>query len=100
MLRKDARYWRKMTKQGNELHCSTWFGFKIEFHRRYCNQIAMKALENKFFTFTQGERSIVDFVMEFERLAKVFPNLVPTEKQKVERILGILDSKSLWLLKV
>ena len=38
LLRKDATYWWKTTKQGNELHCSTWFGFKIEFHQRYCNE--------------------------------------------------------------
>ena len=55
----------------------------------FTKDIAMKALEKKIFTFTQGGRSITDFVMEFERLVKIFPNLVSTEKQKVDRMLGI-----------
>ena len=80
ILRKDARYWSETTKHGKELKWSTWFGFKIEFHKRYCNQIAIKALEKKFFTFTQGEKSVVDSIVRFEHLAIVFPYLLRNRK--------------------
>ena len=100
MLRKDARYWWETTKQGNELHCSTWFGFEIEFHRRYCNQIAMKALENKFsHSHKEGDQLLI-LSWSWKDWLKFSQILYLLRRRKWIECWDFLDLKSLWLFKV
>ena len=52
----------------------------------------MKALEEEFLTLIQGGMIVAESIRKFERLARVFPNLVPTEEQRAQHMLEMFRS--------
>ncbi|KAL5555998.1 hypothetical protein UlMin_038234 [Ulmus minor] len=66
VLRKEARYW--------------W-------DAKFFNPTALSAQQTEFLNFKQENMTVADAVRKFERLAKLCPYLVPTEEQRVKRML-------------
>ncbi|KAL5577196.1 hypothetical protein UlMin_018895 [Ulmus minor] len=66
VLRKEARYW--------------W-------DANFFNHMALSAQHTEFLNFKQDNMIVAEAVRKFERLAKLCPYLVPTEEQRVKRML-------------
>ncbi|KAL5564975.1 hypothetical protein UlMin_028139 [Ulmus minor] len=66
VLKRDARYW--------------W-------ETKYYNRMAMRAQQNEFINIKQGSMSVTEAVRKFDQLARLCPYLVPTEEERVRRIL-------------
>ncbi|KAL5578787.1 hypothetical protein UlMin_011229 [Ulmus minor] len=69
VLRKEARYW--------------W-------DAKFFNPTALSAQQTEFLNFKQENMTVANAVRKFERLAKLCPYLVPTEEQRVKRMLEML----------
>ncbi|KAL5556565.1 hypothetical protein UlMin_038801 [Ulmus minor] len=65
----------------------TWADFVYKFNKKYFNPTALSAQQTEFLNFKQDNMTVADAVRKFERLAKLCPYLVPTEEQRVKRML-------------
>ncbi|KAL5543027.1 hypothetical protein UlMin_010737 [Ulmus minor] len=67
----------------------TWADFVYEFNKKFFNPTALSAQQTEFLNFKQDNMTVAESVRKFERLAKLCPYLVPTEEQRVKRMLEI-----------
>ncbi|KAL5544520.1 hypothetical protein UlMin_008304 [Ulmus minor] len=65
----------------------TWVDFVYEFNKKFFNPTALSAQQTEFLNFKQDNMTVAEAVRKFERLAKLGPYLVPTEEQRVKRML-------------
>ena len=65
----------------------TWVDFVYEFNKKFFNPTALSTQQTEFLNFKQDNMTVVAPVRKFERLAKLCPYLVPTEEQRVKRML-------------
>ncbi|KAL5564876.1 hypothetical protein UlMin_028040 [Ulmus minor] len=65
----------------------TWTDFVYEFNKKFFNPTALSAQQTEFLNFKQDNLTVAEAVRKFERLAKLCPYLVPTEEQRVKRML-------------
>ncbi|KAL5550718.1 hypothetical protein UlMin_000894 [Ulmus minor] len=65
----------------------SWADFVYEFNKKFFNPTALSAQQTEFLNFKQENMTVADAVRQFERLAKLCPYLVPTEEQRVKRML-------------
>ncbi|KAL5578375.1 hypothetical protein UlMin_020074 [Ulmus minor] len=65
----------------------TWDEFIVEFNQKYYNRMAMRAQQNEFINIKQGSMSVTEAVRKFDQLARLCPYLVPTEEERVRRML-------------
>ncbi|KAL5543861.1 hypothetical protein UlMin_007645 [Ulmus minor] len=91
VLKKDARYWWETVKLRRTVQEMTWNDFISEYNLKYYNRMAMIALENEFINLKQGAMSVTEALRKFDQLARLFPFLVPTEEERVRRMLEILQ---------
>ncbi|GMN20454.1 hypothetical protein TIFTF001_047106 [Ficus carica] len=67
----------------------TWNDFIQEFNDKFYNRMAMKAQQNEFNNIKQGTMSVTEAVRKFDQLARLCPHLVPTEDERVRRMLDM-----------
>ncbi|KAL5540684.1 hypothetical protein UlMin_043336 [Ulmus minor] len=87
VLKKDARYWWETVKMRRNVQDMTWDEFIVEFNQKYYNRMAMRAQQNEFINIKQGSMSVTEAVRKFDQLAQLCPYLVPTEEERVRRML-------------
>ncbi|KAL5555170.1 hypothetical protein UlMin_037406 [Ulmus minor] len=87
VLKKDARYWWETVKMRRNVQDMTWDEFIVEFNQKYYNRMAMRAQQNEFINIKQGSMSVTEVVRKFDQLARLCPYLVPTEEERVRRML-------------
>ncbi|KAL5555652.1 hypothetical protein UlMin_037888 [Ulmus minor] len=87
VLRKEARYWWDAVKTRRNIREMTWTDFVYEFNKKFFNPTALSAQQTEFLNFKQDNLTVAEAVRKFERLAKLCPYLVPTEEQRVKRML-------------
>ncbi|KAL5583600.1 hypothetical protein UlMin_016042 [Ulmus minor] len=87
VLKKDARYWWETVKMRRNVQDMTWDEFIVEFNQKYYNRMAMRAQQNEFINIKQGNMSVTEAVRKFDQLARLCPYLVPTEEERVRRML-------------
>ncbi|KAL5556113.1 hypothetical protein UlMin_038349 [Ulmus minor] len=87
VLKKDARYWWETVKMRRNVQDMTWDEFIVEFNQKYYNRMAMRAQQNEFINIKQGSMSVTEAVRKFDQLARLCPYLVPTEEERVRRML-------------
>ncbi|KAL5540511.1 hypothetical protein UlMin_046259 [Ulmus minor] len=87
VLKKDARYWWETVKMRRNVQDMTWDDFIAEFNQKYYNRMAMRAQQNEFINIKQGSMSVTEAVRKFDQLARLCPYLVPTEEERVRRML-------------
>ena len=61
----------------------TWEDFVSEFRTMYYNQEVLAVQRDAFTSFQQGSLTVMEAVEKFEQLARLCPNLVPDEEEKV-----------------
>ncbi|KAL5554706.1 hypothetical protein UlMin_042107 [Ulmus minor] len=89
VLKRDARYWWETVKMRRNVQDMTWDEFIVEFNQKYYNRMAMRAQQNEFINIKQGSMSVTQVVRKFDQLARLCPYLVPTEEERVKRMLEI-----------
>ena len=87
MFKREARYWWDSVKARRDVNAMTWAEFVEEFNRKFFNPTAMSAQQTEFLALKQDGMTVAAAVKKFEQLARLCPYLVPTEDQRVRRML-------------
>ena len=61
----------------------TWNEFLGEFNAKYYDTVGLRAQQNEFNNLKQGDMTVMEACRKFDRLARLCPQLVPTEMEKV-----------------
>ena len=64
-----------------------WQEFVTEFRTMYYNREILAAQQDEFTNFRQGSMTVMEAVKKFEQLARLCPDLVPSETEKVRRMM-------------
>ena len=64
-----------------------WEEFRTLFNEKYYNDAVKAAKAEKFSKLLQGNMTMIDYTLKFDRLAKFSRNLVPTDGTIRERFL-------------
>ncbi|GMN65050.1 hypothetical protein TIFTF001_034114 [Ficus carica] len=72
--------------------CMTWEDFVEEFKEKYFNTEVMEAQQDEFDKFRQGNLSVAEAVKKFEQLARLYPHLISSERDKVRRMMRMFCS--------
>ena len=86
-LKKDARYWWETVALRRNVDVMTWAEFVEEFNTKFFNMRAMSAQQRDFNNLKQGSMTVTEAVTKFNQLARLCPHLVPTEKERVRRMM-------------
>ncbi|KAL5546618.1 hypothetical protein UlMin_006305 [Ulmus minor] len=89
MFKREARYWWDSVKARRDVNAMTWAEFVEEFNRKFFNPTAMSVQQMEFLTLKQDGMTVAATVKKFEQLARQCPYLVPTEEQRVKRMLEV-----------
>ncbi|KAL5563980.1 hypothetical protein UlMin_033727 [Ulmus minor] len=89
-LTKDARYWWEVTGQTKDLETLSWTEFVQMFNRKYFNPTMLLSKEAKFNNIQQGNMTVDEAVLRFNRLARLCSHLVPTDKERTRRLIAML----------
>ncbi|GMN25168.1 hypothetical protein TIFTF001_047705 [Ficus carica] len=89
VMKKDARYWWETVQMRRNVLEMSWNDFIQEFNDKFYNRMAMKAQKNEFNNIKQGTMSVTEAVRKFDQLARLCPHLVPTEDERVRRMLDM-----------
>ncbi|GMN64290.1 hypothetical protein TIFTF001_033357 [Ficus carica] len=65
----------------------SWQDFVTEFRTMYYNKEILAAQQDEFMSLRQGSMTVMEAVKKFEQLARLCPELVPTETEKVRRMM-------------
>ncbi|GMN63823.1 hypothetical protein TIFTF001_032883 [Ficus carica] len=80
----EAKTWNMTTM--------SWQDFITEFRAMYYNWEIIAAQQNEFNSFRQGSMTIMEVVKKFEKLARLCPELVPNETEKVRRMMKMFQT--------
>ncbi|GMN40327.1 hypothetical protein TIFTF001_009553 [Ficus carica] len=86
-LRKDARHWWMTVQMRRDVLAMDWQDFVTEFRAMYYNAEILAAQQDEFTSLQQGSMTVMEAVQKFEQLARLCPELVPTEREKVRRMM-------------
>ncbi|GMN23169.1 hypothetical protein TIFTF001_043646 [Ficus carica] len=86
-LKKDARHWWMTVQMRRDVLAMDWQDFVTEFRAMYYNTEILAAQQDEFTSLQQGSMTVMEAVQKFEQLACLCPELVPTEKEKVRRMM-------------
>ena len=87
VLKKDARYWWETVALRRNVMTMTWNEFLGEFNEKYYNIVCMRTQQNEFNDLKQGTMSVTEACQKFDRLARLCPYLMPTEGERVRRMI-------------
>ncbi|GMN64588.1 hypothetical protein TIFTF001_033656 [Ficus carica] len=65
----------------------SWHDFVTEFRIMYYNREILAAQQDEFTNLRHGSMTIMEAVKKFEQLARLCPELVPSETEKVRRMM-------------
>ncbi|GMN34874.1 hypothetical protein TIFTF001_042131 [Ficus carica] len=82
-LKKDARHWWMTVQMRRDVMAMSWQDFVIEFRAMYYNAEILAAQQDEFTSLLQGSMMVMEAIKKFEQLARLCPELVPNEKEKV-----------------
>ncbi|GMN21986.1 hypothetical protein TIFTF001_040153 [Ficus carica] len=86
-LKKDARHWWMTVQMRRDVTLMSWQDFVTEFRTMYYNREVLAAQQDEFTNLKQGSMTVMEAVKKFEQLARLCPELVPNETEKVRRMM-------------
>ncbi|GMN20803.1 hypothetical protein TIFTF001_043175 [Ficus carica] len=86
-LKKDARHWWMTVQMRKNVATMSWHDFVTEFRTMYYNREILTTQQDEFNNFKQGLMTVLEAIKKFEQLARLCPELVPNEIEKVKRIM-------------
>ena len=78
----------------------TWDLFQEGFRAAYISSGVMKLKKEEFLDLRQGDRNVIEYMNEFNNLARYAPDEVDTDAKKRKRFLNGLDGKISILMTV
>ncbi|GMN18900.1 hypothetical protein TIFTF001_046868 [Ficus carica] len=87
ILKKDSQHWWMTVQMRRNVTTMSWQDFMIEFRAMYYNREILAAQQNEFNSFRQGSMTIMEAVKKFKQLARLCPELVPNETEKVRMMM-------------
>src|SRR3954463_14965781 len=84
-LDSEADQWWQDKKETVDMTGMTWQGFKTLFLDKYFPPTEREKKEEEFRTLEQGNMMVDQYLAVFTRLARYFPELVPTEEKKARK---------------
>nr|GMN30009.1 hypothetical protein TIFTF001_046396 [Ficus carica] len=82
-LKKNARHWWITVQMRRNVLTMSWQDFVDEFRAMYYNNEVLAAQQDELTSFTQGSMTVMEAVKKFEQLARLCPNLITSETEKV-----------------
>ncbi|GMN31454.1 hypothetical protein TIFTF001_050737 [Ficus carica] len=82
-LKKDARHWWITVQMRRDVTAMSWQDFVAEFRTMYYNREVLAVQQDEFANLKQGTLTVMEAVKKFEQLARLCPELVPSETEKV-----------------
>ncbi|GMN29972.1 hypothetical protein TIFTF001_041390 [Ficus carica] len=79
----DARHWWITVQMRRNVLTMSWQDFVDEFKAMYYNKEVLAAQQDELTSFTQGSMTVMEAVKKFEQLARLCPNLITSETEKV-----------------
>ncbi|GMN25750.1 hypothetical protein TIFTF001_051464 [Ficus carica] len=89
-LKKDARHWWMTVQMRRDVTAMSWQDFVTEFRAMYYNREILAVQQDEFTNFRQGSMTVMEAIQKFEQLARLCPDLVPSETEKVRRMMKML----------
>ncbi|GMN29746.1 hypothetical protein TIFTF001_049566 [Ficus carica] len=86
-LKKDARHWWMIVQMRRDVTAMSWQDFMAEFRTMYYNREVLAVQQDEFANLKQGTMTEMEAVKKFEQLAHLCPELVPSETEKVRRMM-------------
>nr|GMN19706.1 hypothetical protein TIFTF001_048653 [Ficus carica] len=86
-LKNDARHWWMTVQMCRDVTTMSWQDFVAEFRTMYYNREVLAVQQDEFANLKQGTMTVMEAVKKFEQLARLCPELVPNETEKVRRML-------------
>ncbi|GMN30854.1 hypothetical protein TIFTF001_048046 [Ficus carica] len=86
-LKKDTRHWWMTVQMRRDVLAMDWQDFVTEFRAMYYNAEILAAQQDEFTSLQQGSMTVMEAVQKFEQLARLCLELVPTEEEKVRRMM-------------
>ncbi|GMN71643.1 hypothetical protein TIFTF001_051863, partial [Ficus carica] len=86
-LKKDARHWWMTVQLRRDVTAMNWQDFVTEFRAMYYNREILAAQQDEFTSLKQGSMTVMEAFKKFEQLARLCPELVPNETEKVRRMI-------------
>ncbi|GMN34599.1 hypothetical protein TIFTF001_042088 [Ficus carica] len=86
-LKKDARHWWMTVQMRRDVTTMSWQDFVAEFRTMYYNREVLAVQQDEFANLKQGTMTVMEAVKKFEQLARLCPELVPNETEKVRRMM-------------
>ncbi|GMN29211.1 hypothetical protein TIFTF001_044327 [Ficus carica] len=83
----DARHWWMIVQMHRDVTTMSWQDFVTEFRIMYYNREILAAQQDEFTSLRQGSMTVMEAVKKFEQLARLCSELVPSETEKVRRMM-------------
>ncbi|GMN62583.1 hypothetical protein TIFTF001_031674 [Ficus carica] len=81
----DARHWWMTVQMRRDVAAMSWQDFVAEFRMMYYSSEILAAQQDEFTSMKQGSMTVLEAVKKFEQLARLCPELIPNETEKVRR---------------
>ncbi|GMN49834.1 hypothetical protein TIFTF001_018997 [Ficus carica] len=91
-LKKDARHWWMTVQMRRDVTTMSWQDFVSEFRAMYFNREILAAQQDEFTSLRQGTMTVMEAINKFEQLARLCPELVPSETEKVRLMMKMFRS--------
>ncbi|GMN22409.1 hypothetical protein TIFTF001_043511 [Ficus carica] len=91
-LKKDARHWWMTVQMRRDVTTMSWQDFVSEFRTMYFNREILAAQQDEFTSLRQGTMTVMEAINKFEQLARLCPELVPSETEKVRLMMKMFRS--------
>ncbi|GMN20006.1 hypothetical protein TIFTF001_045269 [Ficus carica] len=86
-LKKDVRHWWMTVQRRRDATTMSWQDFVTKFRTMYYNREVLAVQQDEFTNLKQGSMTVMEAVKKFEQLARLCPELVPNETEKVRRMM-------------
>lgn len=83
-FKKDARTWWDVITQTLDITSMTWEEFVRLFNEKYYNEVVRQTKAEEFTVLTQGDMSVTEYTMKFDRLSNFAHSMVPTDDIRKE----------------
>ncbi|XP_042410094.1 uncharacterized protein LOC121999482 [Zingiber officinale] len=90
LLKDDALLWWEGASLSVDPNTLSWEGFKEVFYSKYFTEDIRSKLTREFMTLRQGDRSIAEFVREFDRGCHFVPLIANNPKEKLRHFIDSL----------
>ena len=81
-----------MASETRDVTALSWEGFRDLFSQKYYNVAIREAKVNEFVSPVQGNMTVTEYALKFDRLAKFASDLVPTDATRQDRFIRGLNA--------